>query len=811
VRLKEGLGEEVSEKLVFEPELAISLISERSPGMNAVYRDMIILVHEIIKQVFSASVIEPHVTTADDVSWAITDRVEASGLVSTFKHSVGLQRQGREGTLCGDEVILPGDHLWLDMGVVGSNHGYNLWTDTQHMGYVLREGETDVPEGFKAGMRESNRLQDIQLEVMAASIGDTGNEILRQIVEKAEYEGIASSIYGHPIGDYIHGAGPSIGLWDLLNDPVPEASGSLPLRTNTWHSVELKADKRVPEWDDQVVEFRQEEDVMVLDDGTLAWAFERQTEFHIVDWANAAANGDVPPSPRMPPPGKGAAPLPPLREQAAIGKEWTDYRTEVIIPQLMEKHDVDMWIMSMKEYGEDPVWRSFTQPTETYARRRSVYIFTLEEGPQGEIKVAQNVFVGLDYQQQWPRVKEFIEAADPDRIAVNIDAGLAFSDGLAAGERLLLEEQLGEAIVARFVREPELAVDFISLRAPGMNEVYRDMNQRVHQIIRQVFSSSVIIPGRTTTDDVSWAITDRIQALGCVSTFKHSVALQRQGVNGTLCGDTVIERGDFLWLDMGLKGANFGFNLWTDTQHQGYVLREGETEVPEGLQVGLLESNRLQDIQLQIMEGSIGLSGNDILSLVAAQAESQGIVANIYGHPIGDQMHGAGPAIGLADLNNAEVPSPGKGDLPLLADTYHSVELRATVAVPEWNMQQVQFRQEEEVMILPDGRAEWAFVRQETIHVVGCKGGSIDSCRHTCDEIQGGTADFQNDCVAACDIACDRGGSNDDGDNVVIVASVCGAVGGAALIAGGFLFRKKQGDLPQGEATKEDPLLGPGV
>jgi hypothetical protein len=38
---------------------------------------------------------------------------------------------------------------------------------------------------------------------------------------------------------------------------------------------------------------------------------------------------------------------------------------------------------------------------------------------------------------------------------------------------------------------------------------------------RQVFSSHVITPGQTTTDDVSWAITDRIQALGCMSTFKH--------------------------------------------------------------------------------------------------------------------------------------------------------------------------------------------------------------------------------------------------------------------------------------------------
>ncbi len=228
-----------------------------------------------------------------------------------------------------------------------------------------------------------------------------------------------------------------------------------------------------------MVEFRQEEDVMILADGTIKWAFERQTEFHIVDWEEKHLEA-APTNARLALPGKTATPLLPLREQAAVGKEWTDYRTEVVIPQLMEKHNVDMWIMSMKEHGEDVVWRSFTQPIETYARRRSVYIFTLKEGAQ----VTKDVFVGLDYQGQWPLVKEFVETANPSRIAVNIDEGLAFSDGLASGERMRLEEQLGEDIVRRFVREPELAVDFISIRAPGMNEVYREMNQRVHQIIR---------------------------------------------------------------------------------------------------------------------------------------------------------------------------------------------------------------------------------------------------------------------------------------------------------------------------------------
>ena len=44
-------------------------------------------------------------------------------------------------------------------------------------------------------------------------------------------------------------------------------------------------------------------------------------------------------------------------------------------------------------------------------------------------------------------------------------------------------------------------------------------------------------------------------------------------------GAVTIERGDLLWTDFGVVALN----LHTDTQHLGYVLREGELEVPEGL------------------------------------------------------------------------------------------------------------------------------------------------------------------------------------------------------------------------------------
>ena len=70
-------------------------------------------------------------------------------------------------------VIERGDVLHTDFGITAMR----LNTDTQHMGYVLRAGETDVPAGLKHALENGNKLQDIVLRESAP--GRTGNEILR--------------------------------------------------------------------------------------------------------------------------------------------------------------------------------------------------------------------------------------------------------------------------------------------------------------------------------------------------------------------------------------------------------------------------------------------------------------------------------------------------------------------------------------------------------------------------------------------------------------------------------------------------------
>jgi hypothetical protein len=146
------------------------------------------------------------------------------------------------------------------------------------MGYVLREGETDAPDGLKRALGTSNRLQDILLGEMRP--GRTGNETLAAALAQMRREGITGTVYTHPIGDHGHGAGAIIGLWDR-QEGVP-GRGDVPLIPAMWHSIELQATTPVPEWDNQPVRMAQEEEAEMTSDGTMRWVLRRQSQLHLV-------------------------------------------------------------------------------------------------------------------------------------------------------------------------------------------------------------------------------------------------------------------------------------------------------------------------------------------------------------------------------------------------------------------------------------------------------------------------------------------------------------------------------------------------
>ncbi|HEV8600878.1 MAG TPA: M24 family metallopeptidase [Gemmatimonadales bacterium] len=424
-----------------------------------------------------------------------------------------------------------------------------------------------------------------------------------------------------------------------------------------------------------------------------------------------------------------------LREQAELQQSWLARRMDSVLPVLMRKYQIDMWVVPMREYNEDPVFSSLVSPTTFAARRRTIYVF-FDRGPakgverialggssQGGVyeavrstkPIAGAAGVGgrqaeLWGDEQWQVLKQVIAERKPAVIGIDKSRTFAFADGLSAGELEGMSEALGPEWTGKFRPVEGLAVDFIATRLPEEEVFYGKLSQLVWDLIGEMFSSRTITPGTTRTSDLVWWWRQRVNDLGLGTWFQPSIEVQRRGATAEQLGaDPVIQRGDVLHCDVGITALR----LNTDTQHNAYVLLPGERDAPAGLRKALANGNRLQDILFEAIRP--GRTGNEVLAASLATMRAEGINGTVYTHPIGMHGHGAGPLIGLWDYQEGV---PGRGDHRVIPNMWFSSELQATTAVPEWGGQAVRMALEEDFVLGGDGKPRWALRRQSALHLV---------------------------------------------------------------------------------------------
>jgi len=387
-----------------------------------------------------------------------------------------------------------------------------------------------------------------------------------------------------------------------------------------------------------------------------------------------------------------------LRERAVVTDHWLEQRLETVVPAIMRRAGIDLWVIAAREYNEDPVIETMLPATWMAARRRTVLVLH-DRGPDEgverlavaryDIGVFPRAWEPDSQPNQWARVAEVIAERAPRLIGVNRSSTFALADGLSATEYQALLEALPAEYHDRIVGAEALAIGWLETRTSEEMVVYPQIVRLAHAIIAEGFSNAVIQPGITTTDDVVWWYRQRIAELTLDTWFHPSVSLQRQTAEGRE-GDfssrpdvEVIQPGDLLHVDF------------------------GETQAPAGLVDALTVGNRLQDILTENFVA--GRTGNEILAAALARAESAGIDATIYTHPIGFHGHAAGPTIGLWDQQGGV---PGRGDYPLYANTAFSIELNAAVAIPEWGGQEVRVMLEEDAFF--DGERTWYIDGRQT-------------------------------------------------------------------------------------------------
>ncbi|MDP5141118.1 MAG: aminopeptidase P family protein [Spirosomaceae bacterium] len=242
------MPEKFKSKIVSAADLAVSWLETRTDQEMVLYEQLGRISHQIIEEAFSEKVIQPGVTSTDDVVWWMRQKVTDLGLDTWFHPTVDVQRYDPENfdhlrtfsKRPDKQVILAGDLLHCDFGITY----LRLNTDQQEHAYVLRPGETDIPAYLKAAYQQGNAVQDALTNNF--KVGLSGNQILENALAQTKKEGIDGVIYTHPIGFHGHAAGPTIGMWDNQGKTI--GAGDYLMRPNTAYSIELNASVRLEEW-----------------------------------------------------------------------------------------------------------------------------------------------------------------------------------------------------------------------------------------------------------------------------------------------------------------------------------------------------------------------------------------------------------------------------------------------------------------------------------------------------------------------------------------------------------------------------------
>ena len=413
-----------------------------------------------------------------------------------------------------------------------------------------------------------------------------------------------------------------------------------------------------------------------------------------------------------------------VREQSRVIDEILEERLDHLLPKLMRREGIDMWVLISREYNEDPVMKTMLPSTWLAARRRTIMVFYDDGSKLEKVAIARysvgkllkgewNVDV---YPDQWEALMDLIKKHNPKTIGLNYSSNYGLADGLVKSEYESFITYLPDHMHDRVVSAERLAVAWLETRTEKELELYPMICRLGHLILREGLSEKVIHPGITTTDDVVWWLRQRVDDLGLDTWFHPSVSVQRSdmGNNEFLRSfsnrpdQDVIRPGDLVHVDFGITYLR----LNTDQQQHFYILRPGETDAPQGLKQAFANGNRVQDILTSHFEK--GLSGNEILKRSLDQAKAEGLNASIYTHPIGFHGHAAGPTIGMWDKQEGV---KGPGDYPLFENTAYSIELFAATEVPEWNNKPVRIMLEEDG-VYHKGRFYFLDGRQKELFVI---------------------------------------------------------------------------------------------
>ncbi|GAB3286697.1 M24 family metallopeptidase [Parahaliea aestuarii] len=396
---------------------------------------------------------------------------------------------------------------------------------------------------------------------------------------------------------------------------------------------------------------------------------------------------------------------------------------DLVLPEVMRENGVDMWITVNREGFDDPLTEDFGKG---YVGGYGYYIFT-DRGNGRIERAVLGVGSGLvkdngayDIFGSAEELSAFVQERDPKSIALNFAPDIGAADGLSHTSYQKLSRELGPRYAGRFVSAQKLASDFRSRRVATEIAGFARAGEMSRTIAERAFSNEVITPGKTTLADVAWWMREQQfeNNLGTSFGLPSVYVTGPDGVKAT-SNDYVIQRGDFLAIDWGVGYLNF----YTDIKRHAYVLKEGETHLPESIQRAFDNGITVRDILkahikagrragelYEDMQARINDAGFRFMDSFNSPTSDPDIVDVIIGcHSVGNLGHGIGPSIAWFN--------PERMTYTVKESNLLSIELFAYTAIPEWGGRKLRIPLEDDAVVTARG-VEWLYPVNQRVRLI---------------------------------------------------------------------------------------------
>jgi Xaa-Pro aminopeptidase len=393
---------------------------------------------------------------------------------------------------------------------------------------------------------------------------------------------------------------------------------------------------------------------------------------------------------------------------------------DLVMPGALHANDLDMWIVVMREGLLDPLWEALGRG---YVGDWAYYVFTdrgdrVERAALGVGGYRLEECGVYDYFGGAGELRSYVAERDPERIGINVAPSIGGADGLSHTSYLHLQEVLG-SYGSRLVSAERFVSDFRATRTASEIAAFAEAGEISREIAERAFSNEVVTPGVTTLEDVAWWMSDQQLARGLESSFDMP-SVYVTGPEGIVATSTdrIIQRGDLLMIDWGVGFLDF----YTDMKRVAYVLREGETEPPQGIRNAFERALAVRDVMkasikpaptareaLDATWTAIEAAGFNRIEFNQPSADPDVTDVVIGPHSVGNWGHGIGPS--LAFFN------PTRLTYELRPSTLISVELFAYTANPEWENAKIRIPLEDDAVVTERG-VEWLYPVTNRILVI---------------------------------------------------------------------------------------------